>query len=105
MNPPVLAVTLGDPAGVGPEIALKAVAALQPRLEAGEMALVLVGDAGALAEAGRQVGLPVPPTVDRLDDLRGAVLLPTEPPAQPIRTAEVSAEAGEQAYRAVALAT
>ena len=45
MKTPVLAVTLGDPAGVGPEIVLKAWAALK---ESGP-AFLVVGDAQALA--------------------------------------------------------
>lgn len=51
-----LAVSLGDPAGIGPEVVLKALAA-------GELPgeVTLVGDARCVAEAARRLGLPVPP--------------------------------------------
>ncbi len=104
---PVLAVTVGDPAGIGPEIALKAAQHLAPRLRQGALALALVGDAATLAATGQALGLPVPPAVAAPEAARehGAAILPTVPPDAPIRTAEVSAAAGEQAWRAVALAT
>lgn len=104
---PVLAVTVGDPAGIGPEIALKAALALRPRLDAGEFALAIVGEVQALSEVGLDLGLLVPPVVTSPEEARshGAAILPTRPPATPPKRAEVSAEAGEQAWRAVELAT
>jgi 4-hydroxythreonine-4-phosphate dehydrogenase len=45
---PRFAITVGDPAGIGPEVALKAVAALPARLRRG---LVVVADARTLKEA------------------------------------------------------
>jgi 4-hydroxythreonine-4-phosphate dehydrogenase len=48
-----LAVSIGDPAGIGPEVALKA--ASDPRLAA--LDVTLVGDAALLAEAARRLGL------------------------------------------------
>jgi len=54
MTPPV-ALTLGDPAGIGAEIALKAWAALR----AGGPAFFLIGDLGHVAALGRRLGLPV----------------------------------------------
>ncbi len=54
---PRVAIALGDPAGIGPEIALKA--ALDPRVTT--MARpVLVGDFSALAEHARRCELPAP---------------------------------------------
>ncbi len=50
MNAPVLAVTLGEPAGIGPEIIVKAWNALR---ETGPC-FVVIGDADALAAGGRQ---------------------------------------------------
>ncbi len=104
---PVLAITLGDPAGIGPEITLKAAQALRPRIDAGEFVLAIVGDAVALSKAGRDLALPVPPAVDSPEAVRphGAAILPTDPPATPVRPGEISADAGEQSWRAVALAT
>ncbi len=34
---------MGDPAGIGPEIILKAVAKLLPRIEAGQLELLVIG--------------------------------------------------------------
>lgn len=107
MTAPVLAITLGDPAGIGPEIALKAVARLQDRLAQGEFALALVGDPAALARAGAVLSLPVPPVITEagLCGLRGAATLPIPAQGNAIRWGVISAEGGEQAYQAVALGT
>jgi 4-hydroxythreonine-4-phosphate dehydrogenase len=51
-----VALTLGDPAGIGPEIALKAWAALRDRL-----AFFLIGDAGQMAALGARLGVPTRP--------------------------------------------
>lgn len=107
MTPPILAITLGDPAGIGPEIALKAVARLKDRLDAGEFALALVGDPAALDRAGAVLSLAAPSVVAKagLSGLRGAAILPIAASGRTIRWGEISAEGGEQAYQAVALAT
>ena len=55
MKPPV-ALTLGDPAGVGGETALRAWAALR-----GEMAFFLIGDAEHMAGLGARLDLPLRP--------------------------------------------
>ncbi len=47
MVAPRIAVTMGDPAGIGPEIILKAVAKLLPRIEAGQLELLVIGCGGA----------------------------------------------------------
>lgn len=107
MTHPILAITVGDPAGIGPEIALKAVAQLKDRLAARELALLLVGDTGVLARAGGVLGLVPPPVIAEagISGLTGAAILPTPTPGQDLRWGEVSAVAGEQAYQAVAIAT
>jgi 4-hydroxythreonine-4-phosphate dehydrogenase len=55
MTPPV-ALTLGDPAGIGAEIALRARAALRDG-----PAFFLIGDIGHMAALGARLGLPVRP--------------------------------------------
>lgn len=107
MTRPVLAITLGDPSGIGPEIALKAVSRLQERLASGEFALALVGDPTALERAGAILSLPAPPVVSEasLAGLSGAGILPIAASGKNVRWGEVSAEGGEQAYQAVALST
>lgn len=107
MTQTTLAITVGDPAGIGPEIALKAVAQLKDRLAARELALLLVGDPGVLARAGAVLDLDPPPLIDEagISAMTGAAILPTPTPDREIRWGEVSADGGEQAYQAVAIAT
>ena len=60
MSKPLIAVTMGDPAGVGPEVCLQLIANEAVR----EFARVVVfGDAGVLSNCARQVGLPEPACV------------------------------------------
>lgn len=55
---PILAVTMGDPAGVGPEVCLKL---LQHRDEVlPEADLIIVGDREILARVSERTGLPMP---------------------------------------------
>jgi 4-hydroxythreonine-4-phosphate dehydrogenase len=60
-----LALTLGDPAGIGPELALRAWQALHDEPQA--PAFCFLGDADLLAERAALLGLTVP--LHRLDDL------------------------------------
>lgn len=75
-QPPTLALTLGDPAGTGPELILKALA--QPEVRA-LAPMLIVGDAATLAAAQRFTGTALELiTVDRAADApavaaRGAV--------------------------------
>lgn len=107
MADPIIAVTLGDPAGIGPEIALKAAAALEPDLRSRSRSLLILGDVATLAQAARSLDLPLPPVVAEsdLDRLPHVAILPTREGGSPFRPGELSAEAGDQAYRAVAAAT
>jgi 4-hydroxythreonine-4-phosphate dehydrogenase len=57
MSRPLIAITMGDPAGVGPEICLQLLANEEVR----ELAVpVILGDARLLAKCARQTGLPSP---------------------------------------------
>ncbi len=67
---PRLAVTTGEPAGIGPEISL---AALDPPLPAD---ITLIGDSALLRETGTRLGLPIPPSASLFH-------LPLGAPAQP----------------------
>jgi 4-hydroxythreonine-4-phosphate dehydrogenase len=94
---------MGDPAGVGPELCLKATAKLAPRLRAGEFELVTVGTRAALDRArealiaGGQRRLAARVELIEATEAKGAV-----------NYGETSAEAGRQAFlaieRAIALA-
>ncbi len=93
---PIIALTMGDPAGVGPELCLKATARLAPRLRAGELELVTIGTAEAIERARERLiakGLRRhAPTLD---------LIEATPAEGKVRFGETSAEAGRQAFRAI----
>lgn len=55
-DPPLIGVTMGDPAGIGPEIVLKAVQTLESGLR-----LVVLGDLSVLAETAQRLELPLRP--------------------------------------------
>ena len=83
-----IGITLGDPAGIGPEVAVKALhAAHRPAAE-----YVVYGPAWALEMGARQSGLPVPEceTVDV-----------EAPPGDDFRVGTVSAACGEAGVRTV----
>ena len=56
---PRIGITMGDPAGIGPEIVLKALKTLAPRIAAGTVAPVVVGTPSCLEDAAAAVGLEV----------------------------------------------
>ncbi|TIR26321.1 MAG: 4-hydroxythreonine-4-phosphate dehydrogenase PdxA [Mesorhizobium sp.] len=92
-----IAITVGDPAGVGPEIALKAVQHFAPQLEAGDFRLRLIGSLAALDRTARSLALPLP-AVATADEQLG--IWPIEGCA--VGIGQVSAQGGSQAYEAVA---
>lgn len=63
---PVLAIMIGDPAGIGPEVAVKALASGRPD----EISVpILIGDLGTVEKAASIAGIDLPVEVlDRLDD-------------------------------------
>jgi 4-phospho-D-threonate 3-dehydrogenase / 4-phospho-D-erythronate 3-dehydrogenase len=98
---PVIAITMGDPAGIGPEIIMKALASPDARATCRPL---VVGDAGRLRDAARIVGSRL--HVESLDDARAATyghgdvecidlgLVPADLPF-----GKVSPIAGEAAFR------
>jgi 4-hydroxythreonine-4-phosphate dehydrogenase len=105
MSPPRIAITMGDPAGIGPEIILKAAAALQPRIAAGEIALSVIGCAATFERTARDLGLPnplrPPAPGEALGAMRTPGLVDIGPAGVEIRPGEVSAAAGKLAYDAI----
>jgi len=53
-----IGISIGDPAGIGPELALRAAARID---EFPDLELVLIGDAALLGRVASMVGLPLPP--------------------------------------------
>ena len=99
---PRLAITMGDPAGVGPEIIVKACRRLQPRLDAGELRLLVIGHRSALNAARKLLrdGGDFPET-DAAGELPSLALLPAGQEQSPVRFGELSPEGGRFAYLAV----
>ncbi|MHB1004752.1 MAG: 4-hydroxythreonine-4-phosphate dehydrogenase PdxA [Chloroflexota bacterium] len=106
-NMPLLAITMGDPAGVGPEVVLKALA--RPEVS-GSCRPLVVGSAAALARTAALLGLPSRiHTVARVEDavFRGdevIVLEACERAAGEVPLGQVSAAAGLASMQAIAKA-
>ena len=98
-----IAITVGDPAGIGPEISLKAARTLGPRLSADGGRLLLIGSPQVLADTATALDLPLPPVTsrERLAAAPATAILPTVEMAGPVRTGQVTGEAGRQAFDAV----
>ncbi len=99
---PILGLTMGDPAGIGPEIILKALELLRERVAAGELELVVVGTASCIAAAARGLGLGI-----ELDGAEAPAVWPqvrvieAAAARTPIAPGELSAEAGRLAFAAI----
>ena len=95
---PNLAITMGDPAGVGPEIIVKACRRLKPRLDAGKLRLLVIGHRSALHAACELLNetLAFPET-----EKASLGFLAAGEEAAPIRFGEVAPEAGRFAYLAM----
>ncbi len=107
--PPRVAVTMGDPAGVGPELCLRLLA---DRGIAGECPTFVFGDASVLRRVAAKTGLPFTATVLERDawpaaapDLRGPCVLDFALlDADAVVPGKTSAACGEAAYRYVTAA-
>jgi 4-hydroxythreonine-4-phosphate dehydrogenase len=87
---------MGDPAGVGPELCLKATARLAARVKARELELVTIGTAAAIdAARERLVAKGQRRYAPRME------LIEATPSQGPVKPGETSAEAGRQAFRAI----
>jgi 4-hydroxythreonine-4-phosphate dehydrogenase len=98
----VIGLTMGDPAGIGPEIIVKACGRLADRLADGSLELVVLGSRTALDAAAAQLGHPPVPTQRPVHG--GAWLSAVVGDDAAFRPGEVSATGGEVAYRAVSRA-
>ncbi len=93
---PVIALTMGDPAGVGPELCLKATARLASRLRARELELVTIGTKDAIdLMRERMIEKGLRRYAPQLQ------LIEATPAESPVKFGETSAEAGRQAFKAI----
>ena len=96
----MIAIAMGDPAGIGPEIAVKAVKQLESRLQDKEIGLTLIGN-GAALEAALAV-VPDRPDISHGPGTRGTAgvrFVEVAPDVAGIAPGVVSAAAGEVAYQ------
>jgi 4-hydroxythreonine-4-phosphate dehydrogenase len=98
-----LAITMGDPAGVGPEIIVKAAAELRPRLESGALRMVVIGSNAALEWARSRFtpDLAIPAVTEDETDWPALCALQAGPEGEPIRPGQLSADGGRFAFQAV----
>lgn len=103
MTPRHLAITMGDPAGIGPEIIVKACRALRGRIEAGELRLLVIGSGDALQRALAAFAPEIALTEVKADDRAWPPLafLKAGPEGAPIEPGVLSADGGRFAYLAV----
>ncbi len=98
-----LALTMGDPAGVGPEIIVKAAAELRPRLESGALRMVVIGSNAALENARSRFtpGIAIPAVTEDDADWPALCAMQAGPEGEPIRAGQLSADGGRFAFQAV----
>ena len=103
MPPRHLAITMGDSAGIGPEIIVKAAARLRSRIEAGQLALLVIGSNAALEQSRARFAaeIAIPEVAEANAEWPALCALQAGPEGQPIRPGELSADAGRFAFQAV----
>jgi 4-hydroxythreonine-4-phosphate dehydrogenase len=99
---PHLAITMGDPAGIGPEIIVKACEKLRPRLDAGELRLLVIGSVPALRTAQQALGSGLAiQEVDADTAWPALACLQAGPEGAPIEPGVLSEDGGRLAYLAI----
>ena len=103
MTHPHLAITMGDPAGIGPEIIIKACEKLRARIDAGDLRLLIIGSGVALKNATAQLGTSLDAPEVRASDAEWPNLcfLQADAEGEPIRPGVLSADGGRFAFKAV----
>ena len=103
MRPPHLAITMGDPAGIGPEIIVKACAGLQDRIAAGDLRLLVIGSGAALERARSALApnLAIPEVSAEDTTWPDLCFLQAGPEGAPIEPGVLSADGGRFAYLAI----
>jgi 4-hydroxythreonine-4-phosphate dehydrogenase len=98
-----LAITMGDPAGIGPEIIVKACARLRDRLHESDLRLLIIGSGRAFELANRQLGAGLSVPQVALDDADWPALsfLQADEESTSISPGVLSADGGRFAYKAI----
>ena len=98
-----LAITMGDPAGIGPEIIVKSCARLRDRLASGDLKLLIIGSRRAFDRACDQLApdLDVPAVSADASDWPALSFLQADAESEHIEPGILSADGGRFAYKAV----
>lgn len=98
-----LAITMGDPAGIGPEIIVKACEKLRGRIDAGDLRLLIIGSGAALKNAAAQIGTKLDiPEIGATDaEWPNLAFLQADVEGEAIRPGVLSADGGRFAFKAV----
>ena len=97
-----IAITMGDPAGIGPEIIARACDKLAPRLHSGALQIVIFGDVAAMRKGQKVVASRetiAETTIDAHWPMLG--IIQAGAPQGEIETGKLSAAAGRMAYLAI----
>ena len=100
---PHLAITMGDPAGIGPEIIVKACKRLEGRLHAGEFKLLVIGSNASLEGARKALGIemPIEETTEATAAWPALAALQATQEGAPIIPGQLSNDGGRFAFAAV----
>ncbi|MBR0713814.1 4-hydroxythreonine-4-phosphate dehydrogenase PdxA [Bradyrhizobium liaoningense] len=103
MTHPHLAITMGDPAGIGPEIIIKACEKLRSRIETGDLRLLIIGSGAALKNAAAQLAVKLDiPQVHAADkEWPNLCFLQADDEGEPIKPGVLTADGGRFAFKAV----
>ncbi|WP_038970933.1 4-hydroxythreonine-4-phosphate dehydrogenase PdxA [Bradyrhizobium genomosp. III] len=98
-----LAITMGDPAGIGPEIIVKACVGLQDRIAKGDLRMLIIGSGAALdgAKAALGAGIAIPEVRAEDRDWPNLCFLQADIEGDPIKPGVLSADGGRFAYKAI----
>jgi 4-phospho-D-threonate 3-dehydrogenase / 4-phospho-D-erythronate 3-dehydrogenase len=98
-----LAITMGDPAGIGPEIIIKACARLRDRIAASDLKLLIIGSRRAFDLANRQLSAGIDAAEVGGDDLEwpNLAFLQADAEGRPIEPGVLSADGGRFSYKSV----
>ena len=94
---------MGDPAGIGPEIIIKACEKLRSRIVAGDLRLLIIGSGAALKNAAAQLAakLDIPEVRAADKEWPNLCFLQADDEGEPIKPGVLSADGGRFAFKAV----